>query len=99
MEHGAEPDIELLRVVRRLRSEDGACTVRSAATEMGMSVAGMQHRIDRAIAAGHVERSDVAGSIRIAVAAGNLHLLTTEGNTVVEVIVTDDGEILDARIS
>lgn len=93
-------DLDLLRVVRRIRNDKGACTVRQVAIELGMSTMGAQHRIDRALHAGHLERSDVAGSIRIAVAAGNLLDASLAGSgEVVELVVTNDGEVLDCRIS
>lgn len=66
---------------------------------MKMSTSGMQHRIDRAITAGWLERSDVAGSIRVTVAAGNaVDMLVAGSRQHVELVVTSEGEVLDAIV-
>lgn len=98
-------DLDLLRAIRDVRAEKGACTVRNLATKLGLTSSGVQHRLARAEAVGHVEKSDVAGSLRVTEAAGLpwrvQGLVRTEAGDhqiTVVVTITDEGEPLDVRL-
>lgn len=95
-------DLELLRVVRDLRMERGACTLREIGDALDLTIGGVQHRVDRALREGWLERSEVSGSLRIGPEVGTRYRTSIKAGpgilTRVE-IRRIDREVLDVRMT
>lgn len=94
-------DLDLLRAVRDVRTAKGACTLRDIGEALGLTIGGVQHRVDKALGLGHLEKSEVAGSLRVAAGVGHQLRLTVGGNGEphdVVIIVDEHDEPLDVRL-
>lgn len=85
---GSVSDEEILAAVVYLRGREGACSYRSLAERVGMSVTAIKYRVARLVASGRLLASAAAGSIRPA--PGPLGQLVITHN----VFATPDGHIM-----
>jgi DNA-binding transcriptional ArsR family regulator len=56
---------EVLTAVEKVRTRDGVCSLRSLATELGVSHTGARYWVQKLQSAGLVEANDQGGSIRL----------------------------------
>lgn len=93
------PDLDLLRTVRQIRADKGGCTLRDLATALDLSIGGVQYRVDRALEAGHLEKSDTAGSLRPRGELLSKAVPVRLGVGVNVDLVVIDGEVMDVRLA
>jgi DNA-binding Lrp family transcriptional regulator len=70
MAHRKITDEAVVATVARLQEQEGSVTLRPLAHELGLSVSGVQKRVEQLVAAGRLERGGITGALRPATLRG-----------------------------